>query len=143
MTGLLLATALLGYHPYREVVVEVHVDLIEVDSVYRLTETEIIWSFTQVIFWVWRPETLGVGESGQCNAYRVLDWRMITASGQARRGRQGGVECLWTEDAAIYRVTAPKVLRSWTNYDPEVRDRLAWPVYLRRGLPVTGPLRRR
>ena len=100
------------------------VDLIEVNHFYddcgRLV-------FDQAIFWDW-------SEDESC--YHVRAWRLIKQVEQLPRRdhARGGYSVLWHDGEVIRQLLASGVQETWTQWDPEMREREKFPVERRRPL---------
>lgn len=111
-TVLLLAAATLALTPTNDVAHDV-VDLIEVNHFYdehgRLV-------FDQVIFYDWC--------NSQCR-YQVRAWRLLKSPAQIpqKNFNTGEYETLWHDGDVTRRVRGKSFRESWTQHDPELRER--------------------
>ena len=95
--------------------------------------------FTQVIFWEWDHDQ---------HRFRVVAWRMLksvegetaTPHGLWPRKVHGGFESLWQDGEVLRKVRANVYHQTWTQYDPELRDRNHHPKGQRRGLSKPYPV---
>ena len=119
----LLLTATMAVLPRAPLMVD-QTDLIEINHYYDKRGKLV---FDQVIFWNW---------SHDAAAFRVVAWRFIKKPSQmARRDwRRGGFVSLWHDGHVLREVRSDFVRETWTQFDPEVRDRDQLPQHLRRGL---------
>lgn len=119
----LVAAAALGLSPNTDVAHDV-VDLIEVNHFYdehgRLV-------FDQVIFYDWC--------GAQCR-YQVRAWRLLKKPSQVphRNFATGEYETIWHDGDVLRRVRGKSFRESWTQYDPELREREHLPKDRRREL---------
>lgn len=102
-------------------------DVIEVNR-YHDADGNLV--FTQVIFWEWSGED-----------FRVFAWRMVKSPRQLPvvEHRQGytanpGYKMTWIDNGHLRSVRSPSVRYTWTQYDPELRDRKIFSPDERRGL---------
>ena len=111
-TAVLLAAAALALTPTSDVAHDV-VDLIEVNHFYdehgRLV-------FDQVIFYDWC--------NSQCR-YQVRAWRLLKSPAQIpqKNFNTGEYETLWHDGDVTRRVRGKSFRESWTQHDPELRER--------------------
>lgn len=108
-----------------------HVELIEVNTVYRGTEGVV--AYRQVIFWAHHNE---YGRSGKLSPrLRVAAWRIFkqpTTTGE----RNGQAFVAWNESGVSRIVTANSMITTVSGLadDPERLDGHEWPINQRRGL---------
>ena len=108
-----------GPEPYRYVD---RVDVIELNHYYDEYGK---WVFDQWIYWRWYPNQ---------STFHVVAWKLAKSPAVATR-RPGGWKLVFphrTILALSYRET-------WTQYDPELRDRLYLPKHQRFGLAGRPP----
>lgn len=119
----LIVAATLGLTPSTDVAQDV-VDLVEVNHFYdehgRLV-------FDQVIFYDW---------CGTNCRYQVRAWRLLKKPAQVpqRNYVTGEYESIWHDGDVLRRVRAKTFRESWTQYDPELREREYLPKEKRREL---------
>lgn len=119
----LMAVALLGLNPTHDVAQD-QVDLIEVNHFYdehgRLV-------FDQVIFYDW---------SHSQSRYQVRAWRLLKNKAQipSKNFQTGDYETIWHDGDVLRRVRGASFRESWTQYDPELREREYLPKDRRREL---------
>jgi hypothetical protein len=119
----LVAAAVLGLTPANDVAHDV-VDLIEVNHFYdehgRLV-------FDQVIFYDWCCSQ---------TRYQVRAWRLLKNPAQVptRNFSTGEYETIWHDGDVLRRVRAGSFRESWTQHDPELREREYLPKDRRREL---------
>ena len=119
----LMAVALLGLNPTHDVAQD-QVDLIEVNHFYdehgRLV-------FDQVIFYDW---------SDSQSRYQVRAWRLLKNKAQipSKNFQTGDYETIWHDGDVLRRVRGASFRESWTQYDPELREREYLPKDRRREL---------
>lgn len=89
------------------------VDVIEINTVYRINGGEVDISFVQLIFW--RRHPWGRSSYLQCCGFRV--WGANTKW----RVHSDGVS--WTKSGCRCRVVATTIVTTWTTGDPEMDDR--------------------
>lgn len=117
------ALAALGLTPAGDVAQD-SVDLIEVNHFYdehgRLV-------FDQVIFYDWCTSQ---------NRYQVRAWRLLKKPSQIplRNFDTGEYETVWHDGDVLRRVRAQSFRESWTQHDPELREREYLPKDRRREL---------
>ena len=108
----LVAAAVISLSPSSNVASD-SVDLIEVNHFYdehgRLV-------FDQVIFYDWCTSE---------NRYQVRAWRLLKKSSQipSRNVNTGQYVTTWHDGDVLRRVRASSFRESWTQYDPELRER--------------------
>ena len=123
---LALAVVAIGLTPFTErvgIVVDA-VDQIEVNHFFD-DAGELV--FSQLIFYDW---------SASESRFQVVDWRLLKASAQrpTRDLVNGGYYLLWHDGEVTRRVEAPAHRETFTQHDPELRERDYLPKHLRRGL---------
>lgn len=111
--------------------VEDRVDLIEVNHVYNAKGEHV---FDQAIYYEW---------SSRHSCYQVRDWRLLKDDSQipVRNWSRGDFQAVWKDGSVFRCVRTPIVRESWTQYDPEVRDRKRLPRRHRWGLTPRNPSR--
>ena len=99
-------------------------DVVEVNH-YFDARGELV--FDQIIFWEWW-ETPGT--------FHVVAWRFVKhpAHIPLRDWSHGGYVIRFYDGNVLREVRAPVMWETWTQYDPEVRDRRRLPPNRRRGL---------
>ena len=102
------------------IVLEDHVDLVEVNRFYDPCGKLIL---EQVIFWDW---------VGYDSHYRVVAWRM-TKDGPKYVNKM----FMWHDGNTLRKVISQQIRRTWTQHDPEIADREFVPQCRRRGLSRT------
>jgi hypothetical protein len=132
MTSLLLTFALLATVPHGETVLRDRACCLEVNN-FHDSEGQLV--FKQLLVWEFRRGT-----------HRIIDWRLIKNRGElgtnieVRRDYQTGdyVARWWEENGGEREVRAKTARETWTQVDPELRDRDAHPVNQRRKLIQGG-----
>jgi hypothetical protein len=110
--SILVAAAALSLTPSNDVAAD-SVDLIEVNHFYdehgRLV-------FDQVIFYDWCTSQ---------NRYQVRAWRLLKKPSQIpyRNVNTGEYETTWHDGDVLRQVRGMSFRESWTQYDPELRER--------------------
>lgn len=102
--------------------IEDYVDRIELNQQHDRNGQE---TFAQLIFW-------GGGY--------VREWKL--ADGVVLDRARGGWSASWHDGRAWRCVWAPRLTRSWTQHDPELRDRLRLSRRDRWGLTPIDPVRK-
>ena len=94
------------------------VDVVEVNHVHGIGGTH---SFSQVIYW----------DGGQ-----IVDWRMLKNKNQRPAEHPHATGCVncWIDDGRLRVVKAKVKHESWTTHDPEVLERVRFPMESRAGL---------
>ena len=107
-----------------EVVVEDHVDLIEVNHFYD-EHGKLV--FDQVIFYDW---------SALQSRYHVRAWRLLKCPAQVprRNWRRREFETVWHDVDILRRASAKSVRETWAQHDPELLEREFLPREKRREL---------
>jgi len=124
--SIVIAVAAMGLLP-REHFVKENVDLIEVNH-YHDEHGRLI--FDQVIFYDWSPID---------GRYQVRDWRLLKSPSQVprRNWRSGGYQVIWNDERTgdtLRQIDARSLRETWTNHDPEMRERAFLPQEKRRTL---------
>lgn len=126
---MIFAALLLAAIPHSDVVTEA-VDLIEVNHFFDEQGRKV---YDQVLFWDWNDWQ---GE------YEVVAWRMLKTERQRPR-REGKIfitKWMDTQEGDVWRCVMAKAFReTWTQHDPELREREKLSKEKRRGL--SKPLR--
>lgn len=119
--ALLLATVCLN--PTEDVASD-DVSLVEVNHCYDKTGR---LAFEQLIFYDWSP---------QHGRFQIRAWRLMRNPSQfpRRNWRQGRYETTWYDQGVLRTVTAQSLRETWTQYDPEMRQRSFLPQERRREL---------
>jgi hypothetical protein len=120
-----VALAALGLLPSNDLASD-EVDLVEVNHFYDQRGEYIC---DQLIFYDWSPAE---------NRFQVRAYRPVNSEAQrpTRNWQSGGYDIYWI-DADVTRHVHAKALReTWTQYDPERRERAHLPKDQRRGLYV-------
>lgn len=126
MQGALLTLILLtsqGAIPFEPALVDA-VDLVELNHYYddcgRLV-------FDQLIFYDWCPYEL---------RYQVRAWRLVkkTSHLPVKDRRTGEYVICWWDGKLLREVRAKSFVETWTQYDPEMRERKQLQKDLRKGL---------
>lgn len=100
-----------------------HVDRLTISHVY---DAEGRHALTQYLFEEWMPHE---------GTYRVRDWRLAKGPERPLRDAQRDQWTLtWRDGRTMRRVLTHDVKERWDGYDPELEDRLRWPMETRRGL---------
>lgn len=109
-----------------ETTVSDKVDLVEVNHYFDETASHV---FDQVIFYDWSPEAA---------RFQVRAWRLVKDAAQlpARNWASGGYDVTWNDGQFIRCVHAAAMRESWTQHDPEMRERGRYPKEYRRELLV-------
>jgi len=104
--------------------VEDSVDLIEVNHLYGENGKKML---TQVIFYDWSELT---------NRYQVRTWRLFKHKSQypLRNFQHGGYQTLWYDGGLLRRVRCKIHNETWTQFDPELRERKFLPQDMRLNL---------
>lgn len=89
------------------------VDTVEVNSLYDEQGRK---TFDQVIWWDWNAPT---------ETYRVRAWRLVKDGKPwaERDWENGGWVCTWMDGDKLRCVRARSLMRTFTQYDPELIDR--------------------
>jgi len=100
------------------------VDLVEVNHYYDEKANHV---FDQVIFYDWSDEE---------QRFQVRAWRLIKNSAQlpTRDWSFGGYQLTWHDGQYLRRVHAQAMQETWTQHDPEMRERSHLPKEYRREL---------
>ena len=115
---LLLAVSLL---PLRPGLVEARVDLVQHDSMHNERGEP---TFDQVIFWA---------DDG--DGLKVVAWRLVHDGRFTPMRTAYGWQQTFFDSGTLRRVRARSWLRTWSQeFDPELKNREAWPEERRRGL---------
>ena len=102
-----------------------HVDVIEINRYYDGNGQLV---FVQFIFW----RQLTTTKHGLADY--VVAWRIFNGSQPVISRRAGLALLTWVERGRLRQVFASSLIRSWTQVDPEVRNRRRLPVSRRPGL---------
>jgi hypothetical protein len=118
----MLAILLLAILPHEPDTLVERVDVIELNHVYcPLTGRE---TLAQIIYWRWHDEH---------STHHVAAWRLLQRMARVRRHDSEWIET--REDGEVRREIHAKQFReTWSLHDPELFDRVALPIELRRGL---------
>ena len=102
------------------------VDLVEVNHFYDDHAQPV---FDQVIFYEWSREQ---------SRFQIRAWRLVKNPAQlpTRNWRSGGYQMIWHDGQFMRHVTAKAMRETWTQYDPEMREREYLPKERRRKLIV-------
>lgn len=117
--------AVLGFGSMpQDINVRDRVDLIEVNH-FHDDQARLV--FDQVIFYEWSPAK---------GRHQVLAWRLLKAPGQRPRRdyRTGDFAAMWTDGGTEREVRAVTFRETWTQHDPELVEREALAVPMRRDL---------
>ena len=100
------------------------VDLVEVNHFYDEHGHRIL---DQIIFYDW---------SGPDGRFHVRDWRLLKRKAQwpVRDWRSGTYRCIWYDAHVMRDVQAGDYRETWTQHDPEVRNRKYLPRSCRKSL---------
>ena len=100
------------------------VDLVEVNHFYDEEANPV---FDQVIFYDWSDEQ---------NRFQVRAWRLVKDSAQlpTRDWSTGGYQMIWNDGQILRSVHAKAMRETWTQHDPEMRERSYFPKEQRREL---------
>lgn len=100
------------------------VDLVEVNHYYDENANHI---FDQVIFYDWSDEH---------QRFQVRAWRLIKETSQlpTRNLSTGGYGMIWNDGQFLREVHARAMRETWTQHDPEMRERTHFPKEYRREL---------
>lgn len=102
------------------------VDLVEVNHFYDDQAQPV---FDQVIFYEWSDEH---------NRFQIRAWRLVKNPSQlpTRNWSTGGYKMIWNDGSVMRNVQAAAMRETWTQYDPEMRERAYFPKEHRRELHV-------
>ncbi|WP_145056962.1 hypothetical protein [Lignipirellula cremea] len=129
-SGLLLLALLSTYAAAPvETVIGESVDLIEINHFYD-EQGRLV--FDQVIFYDWSEER---------SCYAVRAWRLLKKREQAptRDWRTGDYRAMWRDGETLREIRSPAMRISWTQYDPELRNREILPKEDRRDFVKVHP----
>lgn len=100
------------------------VDLVEVNHYYDDHARHV---FDQIIFYDW--------SDAECR-FQVRAWRLLKSPSQLpqRNWAGGGYDVIWHDGQLMRRVHARAMRETWTQYDPEMRERSHLPKDQRRRL---------
>ncbi len=89
------------------------VDLIELNHFVDQEGREV---FRQVLFYDWSDEH---------RRHIVRAWRLVKSESQIpkRRWNPPGYECRWHDDGVLREISANSFRETWTQYDPERKNR--------------------
>ena len=107
---LLLAIVTAGVIP-QPLIASESVAMVEVNHFYDPDGKHVL---DQVIFWDWSNEE---------STHRVIDWRLCKCRWQHPHELNGRWVCTWFDGGTLRRVEAAQYRETWTQVDPEVRDR--------------------
>lgn len=107
-----MSLSLLGSLPSEDIVSD-DVDLVEINHYYDDNARHV---FDQIIFYDWCDEE---------RRFQVRAWRLIRSPSQlpARNWATGEYEVLWNDGTVMRRVHAKAMRETWTQHDPELRER--------------------
>lgn len=116
-----LATLLLAASPYEDVLVE-RCDAIEHNRFY---DEEGVLQWSQVIFY-----------DSVDNQWVVRAWRLVKSDGMLPEldHKRNEYRVLWLDGLIMREVRAPIVRETWTQFDPELDNRMVVPKEKRREL---------
>ena len=102
------------------------VDLVEVNHFYDDQAQPV---FDQVIFYEW---------SDAHNRFQIRAWRLVKNPAQlpTRDWESGGYQMIWYDGHVMRHVRAKAMRETWTQHDPEMREREYFPKEHRRELLV-------
>jgi hypothetical protein len=120
-----LTVATLGAVPHAPLVCD-RVDVVELNRVYDDQGRPLL---TQMIFWDWYEHDARL---------HVVAWRLWPEDGArpTRDWSQGEYRLLWHDGELLREVWAGSWRESWTQFDPEMNDRVVLPKSARRGLTL-------
>lgn len=120
---LALIIAVLSLLPSDDVAVDA-VDMVEVNHFY---DDEARHVFDQLIFRDW---------DARANRFQVRAWRLLkfTSQSPTHNWSTGRYEIIWHDGEVTRRVEARAYRETWTQYDPEMRERSYLPKEQRRRL---------
>ena len=100
------------------------VDLVEVNHFYYDLAQPV---FDQVIFYEWSEAE---------SRFQIRAWRLVKKPAQlpTRNWETGGYQMIWNDGTFIRQVHAAAMRETWTQYDPEMRERSHLPKEERREL---------
>jgi len=106
---------------------DVAVDSVDVVEVNHFFDDEARHVFDQLIFRDW---------DAQANRFQVRAWRLIKGDSQlpSRNWSTGGYIVIWHDGEVARRVEAKAYRESWSQHDPEMREREYLPKEQRRRL---------
>lgn len=123
LAPMLLAVSAAGLLPSDDVAAD-QVDMVEVNHYY---DDEARHVFDQLIFYDW---------SASENRFQVRAWRLLKSSAQlpSRNWASGGYDVIWHDGEVTRKVQAKAMRETWTQHDPEMRERSYLPKEQRRRL---------
>ncbi len=123
LAPMLLAVATAGLLPSDDVAVD-QVDMVEVNHYYDDQARHV---FDQLIFYDW---------SESANRFQARAWRLLKSSAQlpSRNWTSGGYDVIWHDGEVTRKVQARAMRETWTQHDPEMRERSYLPKEQRRRL---------
>ncbi len=128
----LLGASLFAVSDPVEIAVREHVDLIEINHYFDDGGKPV---FYQLIFYNW--DEIG-------GRYNVVGWRLLKHETQVpqKNAATGLYYSSWHDGSTLRLVETDRVLQTWTQYDPETRERLFLPKERRADL-LRNDLKRR
>lgn len=114
-----------------------HCDILEENHYYSPDDGRHV--FTQMLFW----------SVDRNQVERIRDWRLVkphtdseTEIGQLHvfGNRHRGYRAMWIENGVAREVTSPLFRKTYTNFDPEIRNREIQPQELREPLFLHSPV---
>lgn len=128
MSGLIILLCAIAGAGHRSLVVDQHVDLIEINHYHDATGRRVL---NQAIFYRW---------SAHDGRYHAHAWRLVKDDGQLPvKDASGGYVCIWHDDGVLRRVRAAQCIESWTQVDPEKENRKYFPQNARSELAKRVP----
>lgn len=88
-----------------------HVDVVEVNHFHN---TNCDYVFTQLIFYSW---------SAQLKRHNVREWRLVKSDSMQPRPHGNRWLVRWHDDGVLREVIASSRRETWTQYDPELKER--------------------
>jgi hypothetical protein len=103
---------------------EDQVDLIEINHYYDTNGKPVL---NQLIFHEWNENS---------RQFEICDYKLLRSDNHLPlRGLPGQVPyCIWHDDQNLRKVRGRHTIETWTQYDPENRQRKKVPAEIRRGL---------
>lgn len=98
----------------------IQVERVEINQCY---DDEGKLRMCQAIFWDWHPLD---------STYHVRDWCYLDDSRQDRASLLGNRVYLPTPDGGLRVIEGRRLVRTHTQYDPEMEDRRDWPLERRK-----------
>ena len=122
ITAAIMLSLLLCSDPPQFTVTE-KVDLIEVNHYFDSKGNPVL---EQAIYYDWSPEQ---------GRFEVVDYKLLESiAQQPRRDKSGDYHSVWHDGHVLRTVQAYSCQRTWTQFDPEHRERETLPHELRQGL---------